>query len=64
MVLIIGFSPLFHPLIKLDVTTAMLISTVVALLFEFVRLRSARAVLDSFMLFLREWGASLCWWSR
>ncbi|AGH73133.1 C4-dicarboxylate transporter DcuC [Edwardsiella piscicida] len=56
LVLIIGFSPLFHPLIKLDVTTAMLISTVVALLFEFVRLRSARAVLDSFMLFFEGMG--------
>lgn len=56
LILIIGFSPLLHPYIKLEVTTAMIISTVIALIFEYVRLRDAKAVMDSFMLFFEGMG--------
>ncbi|QBH95955.1 C4-dicarboxylate ABC transporter [Limnobaculum zhutongyuii] len=56
LVLIIGFSPIFHSHIKMDVTTAMIISTIVALVFEYFRLKSAKAVMDSFMLFFEGMG--------
>ncbi|SPW30891.1 Putative cryptic C4-dicarboxylate transporter DcuD [Edwardsiella tarda] len=56
LILIIGFSPLMQKVIKLDVTTVMIISTTIALFFEYVRLRSAKAVLDSFMLFFEGMG--------
>lgn len=56
LILIIVFSPLLHPHIKMNVTTAMVISTVAALLFEYIRLRDAKAVLDSFMLFFEGMG--------
>ncbi|AIJ10028.1 MULTISPECIES: C4-dicarboxylate transporter DcuC [Edwardsiella] len=56
LILIIGFSPLMQKVIKLDVTTAMIISTTIALFFEYIRLRSAKAVLDSFMLFFEGMG--------
>lgn len=56
LILIIGFSPLLHPYIKLEVTTAMISSTVIALIFEYVRLRDAKAVMDSFMLFFEGMG--------
>ncbi|EGT3590090.1 C4-dicarboxylate transporter DcuC [Proteus mirabilis] len=56
LILIIGFSPLFHNYIKLEVTTAMIISTVIALVFEYVRLRDAKAVMNSFMLFFEGMG--------
>ncbi|THB29763.1 C4-dicarboxylate transporter DcuC [Providencia sp. MGF014] len=56
LILIIGFSPLLHPYIKLEVTTAMIISAVIALIFEYVRLRDAKAVMDSFMLFFEGMG--------
>ncbi|ELY3192595.1 C4-dicarboxylate transporter DcuC [Salmonella enterica] len=56
LVLIIGFSPIFKSFIKIDVTTAMIISTIVALIFEYFRLKSAKAVMDSFMLFFEGMG--------
>lgn len=56
LVLIIGFSPIFKSVIKMDVTTAMIISTIVALVFEYFRLKSAKAVMDSFMLFFEGMG--------
>lgn len=56
LVLIIFFSPLLHPVIKMDVTTAMIFSTVIALFFEYYRLRNAKAVLDSFILFFDAMG--------
>lgn len=56
LILIIGFSPIFHATIKMEVTTAMIMSTVVALIFEYFRLKSAKAVLDSFMLFFEGMG--------
>lgn len=56
LILIIGFSPLMQNVIKLDVTTAMIISTIIALFFEYFRLCSAKAVLDSFMLFFEGMG--------
>jgi DcuC family C4-dicarboxylate transporter len=59
LVLIIGFSPVFKSVIKMDVTTAMLLSTAISIGFEFVRLRNARAVLESFMLFFEGMGKIL-----
>ncbi|ADO48284.1 C4-dicarboxylate transporter DcuC [[Enterobacter] lignolyticus] len=56
LVLIIGFSPIFKSFINIDVTTAMIISTVIALIFEYFRLKSAKAVMDSFMLFFEGMG--------
>jgi DcuC family C4-dicarboxylate transporter len=56
LVLIIGFSPVFKTTIKMDVVTAMLLSTVISILFEYVRLRNTRAVLESLMLFFEGMG--------
>jgi DcuC family C4-dicarboxylate transporter len=56
LVLIICFSPLLASSIKMPVATAMLISTLIAMLFEYFRLKSAKAVLDSFMLFFEGMG--------
>jgi DcuC family C4-dicarboxylate transporter len=54
--LILGFSPLLNSTIKMDVVTAMFISTLVSMLFEYIRLKDARAVLDSFLLFFEGMG--------
>lgn len=56
LVLILGFSPIFHSKIKMDVITAMILSTLISMLFEYVRLRDARAVLASFQLFFDGMG--------
>ncbi|MEG2068498.1 MAG: C4-dicarboxylate transporter DcuC [Acidaminococcaceae bacterium] len=40
MVFILGFSPLFHSPFKMNVVTAMFMSTFIAMLFEFVRTRA------------------------
>lgn len=56
VVLIIGFSPIFGSPIRIEVTTAMLLSTMIAMIFEFVRLRSVRAVIDSLQLFFEGMG--------
>jgi len=47
MVLILGFSPIFHSKIKMDVVTAMFLSTFISMLFEYVRTKDYRAVLKS-----------------
>jgi DcuC family C4-dicarboxylate transporter len=56
MVLIIGFSPIFKSPIKMDVSTAMIISTVISMAFEFVRWRKLKTVLESLMLFFEGMG--------
>ena len=47
MLLILGFSPLFKSTIKMDVVTAMFVSTFISMAFEYVRLKDFRAVLQS-----------------
>ncbi|MFA6849555.1 MAG: C4-dicarboxylate transporter DcuC [Selenomonadaceae bacterium] len=47
MVLILGFSPIFHSAIKMDVVTAMFLSTFISMAFEYVRTKDYRAVLKS-----------------
>jgi len=51
LALIMGFSPLFKSHITMNVITAMLISTLISMVFEYVRLRDSRAVLGSMDLF-------------
>lgn len=47
MVLILGFSPLFHSKVKMDVVTAMFLSTFISMIFEYVRTKDYRTVLKS-----------------
>jgi C4-dicarboxylate transporter, DcuC family len=56
LALIMGFSPVFKSPIKMDVTTAMYISTAIAMLFEVLRLRDVRAVLNSIQIFFKGMG--------
>lgn len=56
LILVISFSPLFIKAIKMDVITAMLISTIVSMIFEFVRLRDIRPVMDNIMTFFDGMG--------
>lgn len=51
LVLVIAFSPLFTKSVKMDVVTAMLISTVVAMVFELIRKQDIKIVSDSIMIF-------------
>ncbi|MGL5513219.1 MAG: C4-dicarboxylate transporter DcuC, partial [Sporomusa sp.] len=56
LILVIAFSPLFITTIKMNVVTAMLISTIVAMVFEFVRRRDIRPVMDNIMTFFDGMG--------
>jgi DcuC family C4-dicarboxylate transporter len=56
LVLVLGFSPLFKSPIKMDVTTAMLISTLISMIFEYIRLRDLRKVFQSLQLFFEGMG--------
>ncbi|MDR3564623.1 MAG: C4-dicarboxylate transporter DcuC [Negativicutes bacterium] len=56
LVLVMVFCPLFIKSIKMDVITAMLICTVVAMIFEFIRLRDIRPVMDNVMTFFDGMG--------
>jgi DcuC family C4-dicarboxylate transporter len=56
LLLILGFSPLFKSRITMDVITAMIISALISLGFEYVRLRDAQAVLGSLQLFFDGMG--------
>ena len=56
LILVIVFCPMFVSSIKMDVVTAMLICTVVAMIFEFVRLRDIRPVMDNIMTFFEGMG--------
>lgn len=51
LALVIIFCPLFIKSVKMDVITAMVISTVVAMIFELVRKRKIKEVLGSIMVF-------------
>lgn len=55
---IMGFSPLFHSPIKMDVISAMLISMAISLIFEYIRLKDAKAVMTSLMIFFKGMGNS------
>lgn len=56
LILVIVFCPLFIKSIKIDVVSAMLISTITAMLFDFVRLRQIRPVMDNIMTFFDGMG--------
>jgi C4-dicarboxylate transporter, DcuC family len=56
--LIMGFSPLFNSPLKMDVISAMLISIFVSLVFEYIRLKDAQAVMESLMIFFKGMGKS------
>lgn len=56
LVLILGFSPLITKVIKMDVITAMLISTAVSMCFEYVRSRDAKKVFASLQVFFDGMG--------
>jgi DcuC family C4-dicarboxylate transporter len=47
MVFILGFSPLLHSKIKMDVVTAMFLSTFISMVFEYVRTKDFRGTLAS-----------------
>ena len=57
--LIIFFSKVAGSSIRMDVVTAMVISTIVAILFEFVRYRNLKEVMASFKLFFEGMGKIL-----
>ncbi len=57
--LIITFSKVAGSAIRMDVVTAMVISTLVAIIFEFVRLKNLRDVMASFKLFFEGMGKIL-----
>ncbi len=56
LILVIVFCPLVVKSIKMDVITAMLISTLVSMVFEYVRLRNIRTVMDNLMTFFEGMG--------
>ncbi|SFL52118.1 C4-dicarboxylate transporter DcuC [Pelosinus propionicus] len=56
LILVIVFCPLFVKSVKMDVITAMLICTIVAMIFEFIRLRDIRPVMDNIMTFFDGMG--------
>ncbi len=58
IVLILGFSPLVSSSFRIDVSTAMVLSTFIALCFEYCRLRDGRAVAESLMKFFNGMGKS------
>lgn len=56
LLLILGFSPLLTKAIKMDVVTAMLMSTLVSMVFEYVRRRDAKQVFASLQVFFDGMG--------
>ncbi len=58
MLFILGFSPLFHSKIKMDVVTAMFLSTFIAMIFEYVRTRDLRGTFQSLKHMFDGMGAS------
>ena len=56
LVLILGFSSLMIKTIKMDVITAMLISTFISMIFEYIRHRNAKEVLSSLQVFFDGMG--------
>ena len=55
---IVGFSPLFSKIITVDVSTAMVLSTAISLVFEYFRRRDAKEVVESLMNFFKGMGYS------
>lgn len=51
LLLVVVFCPLVVSSIKMDVITAMLICTIMAMAFEFIRIRDIHSVLENFMTF-------------
>ncbi|MBP2635348.1 MAG: anaerobic c4-dicarboxylate antiporter, DcuC family [Firmicutes bacterium] len=47
MIFILGFSPIFKSTIKMDVVTAMFLSTFISMIFEYVRTKDIRGTLQS-----------------
>jgi DcuC family C4-dicarboxylate transporter len=56
LALILGFSPLLTKAIKMDVVTAMLISTLISMVFEYFRYRDAKKVFASLQVFFDGMG--------
>ncbi len=56
LVLVIIFSPLVGSHIKLDAIMAVLFCTIITMVFELIRLRSPRAVVDNLMVFFEGMG--------
>lgn len=56
LILVIVFCPLFIKSIKMNVETAMIICTIIAMAFEFVRSRNLRLVMDNLMAFFDGMG--------
>lgn len=56
LILVIIFSPLFKSHIRLDVVSAMLLCTIISMVFEYVRYRDARFVLDNLLTFFEGMG--------
>lgn len=56
LILVIVFCPLFIQSIKMDLITAMLICTVITMVFEYIRLREIRLVMDNIMTFFEGMG--------
>lgn len=59
LILVVGFSPIFNNPITLNVITAMIMSTLLSILFEYIRLKDARPVLDSLLVFFDGMGKQL-----
>lgn len=58
MILILGFSPIFKSPIKMDVVTAMLISTLISMVFEYFRTGNVKQVFESIKNFFNGMGNS------
>lgn len=56
LVLILGFSPLVTKVIKMDVVTAMFISILISMVFEYIRHRDAKKVFASLQVFFDGMG--------
>jgi DcuC family C4-dicarboxylate transporter len=58
MMFILGFSPLFHSPVTMDVVTAMFLSTFISMAFEYVRTRDVRSTLLSLKHLFEGMGSS------
>lgn len=58
MVLILGYSPIFHSKIKMEVVTAMFLSTFISMIFEFVRTRDFKITMQSLKFMWEGMGTS------
>lgn len=56
LALIITFSPIFAATVRISIVAAMLISILIAMLFELIRLRQPKVVLGSFIIFIEGMG--------